>query len=606
MLQKFGEHIRGWFAGIVIGVIAVAFVAWGLEYYIDRDAGSTAAVAVVNGGKITQQSFSNKVLMDQRRQEKVLGRALSEQELVMLKKMALNQMIAQLILTQAAKKEGFNVSLGAIEGSLESTPGFNMQSALQNTGLSTPAAFFDYVRNTVLVQQMVTGLRSSAFVIPDELKNAFSVSQQKRDFSFTMLPIAKLEQKITVTDKEIAQYYKANATQFTIPEKVQLQYLLLSRATLNAQIKVTDAEVKSYYESNKANFRVPASWKIARITTKTQKEMDALQAALKSGKTFAAAVKEKHKDWQQVTQTVSAVDASASLATLLNQLKVNQVSEPMSTPGGVTIVQLLGRTPQHARAFDSVKTQVKTMLVGQQLEKIVSKKSEQLSNLTYTNPTSLEPAANAIGIAVKTSPLLAQAGAKTGLFAQKPVLDAAFSQDVLKGGNNSNPVSLKNGGIIVLRVAKHVPSSVQPLATVKADIVTALKKQLALRQIGARAYAVQSQLNKGKSEPSLHWQKRVNATRLDPATNKAILETAFSTPLNQVKTAELDAGYALVKVTAIHPGNWAKATAAEKKGLGANLAALHGQNEFQIYLQGLNKQAKVDIKDKKLSSSWSV
>ena len=615
MLQKFGEHIRGWFAGIVIAVIAIAFVAWGLEYYIDRDHGSSAAVATVNGEKITETMFNQRVAQVQRQQEKAMGRGLSEQELKALKQMTLNQMISQTVISQAVKKDGFSVGLDEVKQYVEQMPQFQangqfspqlLQNALYNMGYTSPDQFYELLREDQMIRQLANGVRGSSFVMPYELKTFYSLWKERRDFRFTLLPINKLELHVHPTDAEIMAYYKSHQNDFMTPASVQLQYILLSRDTLQKKVTVTAAAVRDYYESNKANFTVPASWKITRITVPTKKAVSIIEAKIKAGQKLTALAQHPQKDWQAVTQTISAADVAPSLVDVFNGLSIGEVSKPLPTPGGYTIFELLAKTPQHARPFASVEKQIKQMLISQQVDQEASQKSEQLSTVVFTNPTSLEPAAQQTGLTIQTSPMLTQQGAKSGVFAEKQVMDAAFSDSVFKQGNNSNPISLKNGGVMVLRVVKSVPAREKPLAEVKLTIVNALKKQTALRQAGVQAYTLQSQLQKGQSLSSLDWQTRKQASRQDPSVKPEILKAAFTTSLKQYQSVELKDGYAIVEVTAIEPADWSKATAKEQEGLAVNLGNMRGSMEFQIYVQNLLKTAKVDIKDKNLADSWRM
>ena len=613
MLQKFGEHIRGWFAGIVIGVIAVAFVAWGLQYYIERDHGATAAIAVVNGDPITQQVFSKQVRHQQLMAEHSLGRGLTVQEALQLKTELLKKLISDKILLQAAEKLGFSVSDDAIQSSVQRSPLFQedghfsqarFSNFMYTQGFQSAGPFFKAVRNNEMREQL-NMLFTSAFVVPRELKSAYKLQHQTRNYSYATLPVLPVEKKIVITSKMITDYYHANKSQFMIPEKVSVAYMTLSRAALMAKTQVTEKEVRAYYDGNKASFKMPASWKVARITTKTQKEMDGIVAQLKAGKSFAAVMKQKHSNWQVVTQDISAIDIAPGLMSVLDKLRVHQVSEPLLTPNSRTIVQLLSKTPSRARPFNAVKAQVKRMLLSQRVDQIIAKKSEQLSNLVFTNPMSLGPASKATGLAIQTSTLMSAAGEKTGVFSNKEVLAAVFSKDVLSGGANSNPISLNGQGILVLRILKHVPSAEKPLADVKSGITATLKKEMALAKLAVNVAKLQSELSKGGSHKALHWLTKKNALRSQAGINPVLLKSIFKAPLNHVGVAALDSGYVFFKVTAIHPGDWALATLKQKSDLAAGLAQMHGGIERSIYINELRSKAKVTIEDKSLSSSWS-
>lgn len=604
MLQKFGEHIRGWFAGVVVAIIAVAFVIWGLQYYIESNQAAAAVAVTVNGQTITEAAFSTQLQLEQRQQEKSLGHALNDDDLLILKKMLINQMIGRTILTQAIHHMGFSINSDAIKASIEQMPQFQnngvfspdqFQEMLYQMGYSTPHAFFAFAADSVLIQQLLSGIRDTAFVLPNELQTAYSLWKQTRDFSFMLIPASLFTKKVVISDKEIEQYYHANQSAFSTPEKVQVNYVVLSPAALTRQVTVADSDVSAYYDANKSNFMIPATWKIARVIVSTRKQADALLVQLQKGKAFA--------DFNPVVQTVHAAEAAPSLITLLTSLHVNQISQPLPTPQGVALVQVVAMTPPHVKPFSEVKEQIKNSLISQQVAQLLASKSEQLSNLTYTNPTTLTVAAKQLGIPVQTSPWLTKDTVSQSIFSDPTVIAAAFSPDVLVNGNNSNPLSLKDGSVVVIRRAAHMPSAEKPLASVKSDIVAALTAQTALRLAGLQAYTLESQLNKGQ-EQTVQWTTRSNVTRSDATIDKTMLQAVFGASLHHIKAVQLATGYALLKVTAVHHADWNKATVAEKNALKASLIKMRGQNEFQLYLQEIMKNAKVLIKDKELTGSW--
>jgi len=65
MLQKMHEHLKGWVAVILIAVVAVSFMAWGVQYYLSGGASSGAAV-VVNGTAISEKQIQDTVHSFQR------------------------------------------------------------------------------------------------------------------------------------------------------------------------------------------------------------------------------------------------------------------------------------------------------------------------------------------------------------------------------------------------------------------------------------------------------------------------------------------------------------------------------------------------------------
>jgi len=202
MLQSFGEHIRGWFAGVVIGIIALAFVVWGLESYITGSQGAGAVVAKVNGIKISTQAFRNQVMLLQSQQERSLKRGLTIQEKEQAKKIILNQMIQRVVMTSALQQLGLNVDGKTVQSIIENSPALQengrfseqrLAMLLSNTGQSM-ADLLDSVRFNILTTQLGVGIEGSEFITAVELKNLYALWEQHRTFRVVVLPLGDLSQ----------------------------------------------------------------------------------------------------------------------------------------------------------------------------------------------------------------------------------------------------------------------------------------------------------------------------------------------------------------------------------------------------------------------------
>ncbi|MFT3742086.1 MAG: SurA N-terminal domain-containing protein [Gammaproteobacteria bacterium] len=110
------------------------------------------------------------------------------------------------------------------------------------------------------------------------------------------------------------------------------------------------------------------------------------------------------------------------------------------------------------------------------IAQFLADRSDELANLTYTNPNTLKIAAGQLGFPIQTTELFSRSGEKIGLAANPKVVNAAFSDSVLQQGNNSDLIPINEQTVVVLRVADHKPSVVRPLAEVRTEIVDQLKK----------------------------------------------------------------------------------------------------------------------------------
>ena len=58
--------------------------------------------------------------------------------------------------------------------------------------------------------------------------------------------------KLSPTDADLEQFYKANEKLFQAPEQASIEYVLLDLDAVKKSITVNEADLKTYYEQNAA------------------------------------------------------------------------------------------------------------------------------------------------------------------------------------------------------------------------------------------------------------------------------------------------------------------------------------------------------------------
>ena len=104
-----------------------------------------------------------------------------------------------------------------------------------------------------------------------------------------------------------------------------------------------------------------------------------------------------------------------------------------------------------------------------------------------------------------------------GLFATPALASAAFSDDVLQAGHNSEVIELDETHFVVLRVRSHQQPEVKPLETVRSDIVARIKEEIARDAVAAEAERALFALRGGASveqfatDNGYQWQVEIGA-----------------------------------------------------------------------------------------------
>jgi peptidyl-prolyl cis-trans isomerase D len=190
-------------------------------------------------------------------------------------------------------------------------------------------------------------------------------------------------------------------------------------------------------------------------------------------------------------------------------LKKGEISKPVKTSFGYHLIKLEAikgdqRRARHilikkgkvTKTYDEVKAIITSTLRLQKAERIFYEDQTKLDNLTYQHQDSLEPAADALDVPIKTSPYFTRAGGPQ-MFRNTDLLHEAFSEEVLDELLNSNVIKLSDDDFVVLRLKEHLPAKQKPFEEVKSIVENRLRQEKAKQQVAKLSEEYRKQLNDG-------------------------------------------------------------------------------------------------------------
>ncbi|MDO8415409.1 MAG: SurA N-terminal domain-containing protein [Agitococcus sp.] len=622
-MQAFRDLVRGWLGKFLLGLLMIPFAIVGIESYFVG--GKAAPAATINDEEISQNDLDRSV--DQQRQ-RILA-SMGEQpdasrlDLVILRQEVLKGLIDRALLSQQAKKVGFLIDDVTISRLIQETPAFQengvfsetrYQQVLRNMG-EDAANFPAKAKKEIAVSQLASGINQTAFVSAKELDALSALDNQKRDIHLVVINAAPYLASVKVLDEEVNKYYKANSAKYTTEEKVSVDYMVLGAELFTDKVLLTDADVEARYAEKlkalESNEQRRASHILINIDDKT-KEADALakikglEKRIQAGEDFGALAKEFSQDQGSATNNGDLGFAGKGMFVpefekSLYALKVNEVSAPVKTQFGYHIIKLIevqkAPVPTMAELRPSLEAEVRTA----KSEELYAEAVEKMDALAYES-SDLKEGAKQYVMTLQTSPLFSKQGGE-GLAANRKVVQAAFSDDVLKEGKNSSALALDDKHSVWIHLNKHEPARVKPLAEVATEIKSTLQLEKASALAKAEADAITKEVNSGKSSTEvaanhkIQWLDFVATARTANAPTADLLKVAFRLPNPKANTWTAEAtsvakDYAVVALSKIDAGT-STLTAEQKKQFMTSLATSRGQQELQDYVTYLRSTAKI-------------
>lgn len=627
MLQTIREHTQGWIAGTIVTLIILSFALWGIHSYF-VGGGNNTVVAEVNGVEINREQLTvaYERLRRQVQAQRGANSIASAKDESGLKERALKSLVEIELLKQASYQQGFRIGSRQIDNYLQSLPEFQVdgqfsvsrfQEVLASTMLST-SEFLELLKTSLMIDQPKIGIVFSSFALPDETDYSIALVNQERDIEYATIPLSYfLAQPLTISPEQLQAYYDAHQAEFMTPEQVSVEYIALSVAELSSSFNPTETVLKNFYTENINSYTLPMAWKLVSIDVPVaadatgeqilnlEKKAQSILTAVKNGADFGKYVDAKSQtvnsnEW--LTLNKIPAELQKAVADMTTQ---GQVSGLIKGKNGFVILKVVGLQQPKIQSFDAVKSKVKEAYVRQHAEEKFSELRDQLADITYEHPESLQYASSKLGLPIQTSELLERDKVGKGIGQYKKVRDVAFSHDVLTLQNNSDVVQLTPDSVIVLRAKTHIPAKRLPLNDVANQITSKLKAQEAESKAQAYAEQLRASLQAGTSVSvtdgyRLSWVKTGFIGRYATKVDTAILDAAFSIPspaMSGNKTtygiARLPNGYAIIAVKAVKSGSLADAK--EAAIFAEQVQNSQGMLEYELYKQSQIAEAKIKV-----------
>ncbi len=632
MLLAIRERVMGVVGWILLGILFIAFAFFGLNSYMQSSAVTYAAL--VNDVEITPRQQQRAYQNLRSRMQELMGDAYNPAMLdeATLKTAALQQLINDELLLQAAQSEGFAASDQQLAARINAIDAFKedgvfskekYKRVLNLQGMS-PAGFEWQLQRDIISDQLQSGILQTAAATRDDLQQAYMLQGQQRSFRYITIPVADFYAQVEVSDDDIKQYYDAHSDEFMTPERVRVQYLELDADSITVDNPVDEQALEALYNERSETYVEPEQRHARHILIQLPEDADAASTAaalqkaedairrIKGGEAFDAVAREVSDDPGSAANGGDLGFFSRGLMTpafeeVAFSLPVGQLSEPVKSPFGYHVIEVLEIKPETSTPLEDVRPELVKALQDEDRNNIFYERSEILTSLTFEQPDTLQGAADALGLEVRESDWISRDGG-TGIAASEDIVEAAFSEDVLLNGNNSTPVEIGDEDVVVLRLLEHQDAARQPLDKISADVKQRLvdeKARLLAESKGAELLGSITEQGASLEDAAASLQKEVQQTGMvgrNAAEQPAPVVAKAFTLDAPVAGEPVYAGFALpqgdyviLALDEVKQGDLASLPEGARKQALREFSKIQGAAEMAAVQESLKMQAKIVV-----------
>ena len=628
MFDFFRKHT--WLLQVVLAFVVIAFVGTGVyQGYGSLMGDDSTTVAKIDGRKLTRSEweFAQREQMERIRRQmpNVDAKLFDTPE---MKRQSLDAVVRERVTLAAADKLHLVVTDARLQRELLGVPQFKRADGsfdfdaykgfVQSQGM-TPAMFEARMRQDMSLRQVIQGINGTAIAPLAATSAALDAMFQQREVQVQRFATKDSADKVAPTDADIEKFYKdpANALQFQAPEAASIEYVVLDLATLKKGITVSDKDLREYYAANEKRYTVLEERRASHILVKVDASASAadrakaktkaegLLAEVKKNPASFAEVARKNSDDTGSAEKGGDLDffgrgglAAKPLEDAAFALKADEIGPLVESEFGYHIVKLTAVRGGDRRSFESVRAEIEGEVQTQLAQKRFSEAAGEFTNMVYEQPDSLKPAVDKFKLELKTAQDVHRTplpGASAAL-ANPKFLEALFGTEAIRNKRNTEAIEIAPNTMVSGRIVKYEAAHQLPLADVKTKVhdrlVTIQAAALARKQGEARLAELRAAPDTAMADAAVT-VSRAQTHELSSPLIDAILKAPAAKLPSFVGVDLGDQGYAVVKIGKVLGRDPVAADASRAQ-------AQYGQSwsdaEGQAYYAALKTRFKVEIK----------
>lgn len=629
MLQAIRDRVTGVVAFIILGLLAVPFLFFGVESYINTV--PQDAVAVVGEEEITvndfQADFARYRAQLRQQQGDQYDEIATNQPTV--RREFLEEMIDQALLRQHALAVGLAVSDQALLDLIREIEAFRIgnqfspeayRQALAASGL-TARGFEQEVRQDLLTRTVPTAISGSAVVTEKEIDRMLTVQDEQRTIKVAEFPREDYAEQVVIEPAEIEAYYTENQSRYMTPELVSLRYVELKADDLTEGLSLSEIELRQRYDAAQARFLSPELRRASHILLEVTDERD--DAATRALAETLVSQLNEGDDFAGLAETYSADPISADAGGDLGWIEPgqmmagfeqalyelnnpNDVSSPVKTRFGWHIIRLDEIRPPEGLSFEEARDQIEAEYIEQESEALYIELSERLVDLIFADDTTLEPVSAELGLEIQITEPFGREGGE-GVAAEPAVIQAAFADRVLLDNAASDPIEIDRNHMVVVILNEYTERQPIPLEDVSATIEAQLA-QAALNE--AAQQAAESFLDTFASEESVAERAQLFSESQTMGRNNFQYGPDFSRDLFRLPppaegapsltVLPTSSGFAVVELQSVTPGDPTQAANQSRDMMRQQILFSQIGYEINALMEWLRENTEINVVEDRL------
>ena len=359
------------------------------------------------------------------------------------------------------------------------------------------------LRTSLLFQQSVLPATYGA-QLPESIVRTYARAfKERRRGAIASIPARLFAPQGDPTDQQLTEFYSKNRQSFVRPERRTLRFATFDSTALGDRIEPSEADIAAFYEENASLYAARETRDFTQLIVPTRQGAEAIAERVRSGESFAQAASGaglRTTDLSGQERSAIRTSASPAVADAYFSAARGEVTAPARSPLGWHIARVTAVDSKPARSLADAREDISAALRERNRQRGIAELAVDIED-RLADGAPLSSVVEELGLELRTTPAITSSGQVYGTLQAAPqelapIIETAFQIDE---GEAEIGVLPDQQTYLIYEVAEITPSTVAPLADIRAEATAAWRQASAQKATEAAASRIVKRVEDGAS-----------------------------------------------------------------------------------------------------------
>lgn len=423
----------------------------------------------------------------------------------------LRQLIDRYAVGSYAREYGLRAGENLINSEILQIPAFRgpdgnfsndaFQAALRQQGLTEKMVRDDFA-DSLLASQVITPGVSGAQMPQKMAQRYASLLRERRVGAIGFVPAAAFAPQGEPSEKQLADFYKANRDNYIRPERRVVRYATFGTDSVGDEANPTDAEIAARYQRDRAQYAAREDRSFTQLIVPTQEAANAIRQRVAGGAALATVAREAGFS----TSSIGPVDRAAlagtageAVAKAAFAAAQGSIAEPARSSLGWHVMRVDRINRVAERTLAQVTPEIRAQLTTEKRAAASADLGARIEE-EIDQGAALSQVAKELGITLQTSPAITADGRiyGQGNATVSPLLAGAVNTAFqMEEGEPQVAEVVRGSTFMIFEVSDIEPSAAAPLNEIRQQVVLDWRLAEGAKLARAAADRVMDRVRKG-------------------------------------------------------------------------------------------------------------